>query len=115
MRPQRKSASLRTFEIGQELLAGMFRFECVRYAIVGQRQSNGTEPESIRELYQFIGKVEAFPLSFFFTQRFLEATLIRLYIFVVETFSKTRAVQRYKQFGMIAGAMQALPVIFYDQ
>src|SRR5215210_3055989 len=41
--------------------------------------------------------------------------LIGLYIILVETLAKTRAVKWYQQFRVIAGAMQAFPVIFYYQ
>src|SRR4051812_12938975 len=87
----------------------------MRYALVGEWQSHRAEPKSVRELYQFKGKTQAVPFSFLFLQRFLEASLIGLYIILVETFSKTRTVQWYQQFRMIAVAMQTFPVIFYDQ
>ncbi len=45
-------------------------------ALVGQGQTYSAEPEAIWEFYQFIGKVQAFPLSFLCLQCLLEAALI---------------------------------------
>ena len=93
----------------------MFRFHRVGYALIVQRQPYGAEPQAIRKLLKFVRKAEAFPFLFLFLELLLEALFRRLHILLVETLAKTFVVKRYQQFWVIADAMQALPVIFYDQ
>ena len=52
----------------------------MRYALVSQRQANGAKPQSIRELYQFKRKTEAFPLSLLLLEGILKASFIGLHI-----------------------------------
>src|SRR5450432_3129282 len=93
----------------------MFRLQSMGNAIVGQWQPHRTKPQSIRELLQLIRKVEAFPFPFLFQERILKTLFRRLDVAFIEALAKTRTVKRYQQFRVIAVAMQAFPVIFYDQ
>src|SRR5258706_351313 len=115
MSPQVKSASLRPLQSAKQFFAGMFRLHRVGYALIVQRQPYGAEPQAIGKLLKFVRKAEAFPFLFLFLELLLEALFRRLHILLVETLTKTFVVKRYQQFRVIAGAMQALPVIFYNQ
>src|SRR5258706_4578598 len=115
MSPQGKSASLHSLQSAEQFFAGMFRLHRVGYALIVQREPYGAEPQAIGKLLKFVRKPEAFPFRFLFLELFLEALFRRLHVLLVETLAKTFVVKRYQQFWVIADAMQALPVIFYDQ